>query len=291
MRTCSQVFINKSKRSFFPRYSTNSHVMAKGIELKDVVNRLESYASSSLAENWDNVGLLVEPSSPHCVRRLFLTNDLTEDVLDEAIEKSANLILSYHPPIFSSIKRITQGGWKNRILIKAIENRIAIYSPHTSYDAVKGGVNDWLVSCFQGDVSPITPSADDLENGMGRICLLANPLNINEVIDKVKEHLQLPHIRVAFPNPHPELISSIASCAGSGATVLRNAKADLYLTGEMSHHDTLDAVAKEKTVILCEHSNTERGFLKTLKRKLDSIMEDNIEIIISEVDKDPLVIV
>lgn len=263
----------------------------EGLALKDVVNRLESYASSSLAESWDNVGLLVEPSPPHQVRRIFLTNDLTEDVLDEAKNKQADLIVSYHPPIFSSVKRITQSAWKNRILIKSIENRIAIYSPHTSYDAIKGGVNDWLLSCFDGEVTPVTPSADDPENGMGRICRLKTPLHIDEVIHTVKTHLGLSHLRVAYPSPRVEMISSIGSCAGSGASVLRNVSTDLYLTGEMSHHETLDAVANKRTVILCEHSNTERGFLRTLKPILEKLMEEKVGIDVSQVDKDPLIVV
>lgn len=116
------------------------------MELKTVVRKLNKFAPTTLAESWDNVGLLVEPTPPHEVKTLFLTNDLTEEVLEEAIEKDANMILSYHPPIFSALKRLTMRNEKERIIVKAIEKRIAIYSPHTSYDAVEGGVNDWLSS-------------------------------------------------------------------------------------------------------------------------------------------------
>lgn len=295
-RTISRILSIKPLISFTKKrasMSSQATGSSGGLHLQDVVNRLESYAPTSLAESWDNVGLLLEPSSPHFVRRIFLTNDLTEDVLEEAKEKSADLVLSYHPPIFSSIKRITQDAWKNRIIVKAIENRIAIYSPHTSYDAVNGGVNDWLISCFQGSVTPITPSAgDDSGNGMGRICKLDAPQHIDTVIQTVKTHLGLSHVRVAFPSPRQEQIGSIASCAGSGASLLRDIDADLYLTGEMSHHECLDAVAKKRTVVLCEHSNTERGFLKaTLKPTLWKIMEEKVEIVVSCLDKDPLVVV
>lgn len=109
-----------------------------GVPLHEVIQKLNQHASPSLAESWDNVGLLVEPSSPHRVRKLFLTNDLTEDVLEEAVNSSADCILSYHPPIFKGIKRITQDQWKDRLVVKCLENRIAIYSPHTAYDVVKG---------------------------------------------------------------------------------------------------------------------------------------------------------
>lgn len=132
----SLLFTQQSKRLMSGQVITNT--ADTGLPLKEVLHQLQEYASPSIAEGWDNVGLLLEPSSPHTVKHLFLTNDLTEDVLDEAVSKKADLILSYHPPIFSSIKRITQEAWKNRLIIKCLENRIAIYSPHTSYDVVKG---------------------------------------------------------------------------------------------------------------------------------------------------------
>ena len=99
-------------------------------------------------DSWDNVGLLVEPSPPLTISTMFLTNDLTEPVMEEAIEKKANLILSYHPPIFSALKCLTQRTWKERIIVKCLENKIAVYSPHTTYDAVKDGLTDWLISPF-----------------------------------------------------------------------------------------------------------------------------------------------
>ena len=135
--------------------------MSDGILLQDVVKRLGEFACTKLAEKWDNVGLLVEPSGSHKVKKILLTNDLTQAVLEEAVQKSVNMIISYHPPIFVPLKRLSQGNWKERIITKCIEKRIAIYSPHTSYDAIKGGVNDWLVQCFgPGDVKPIIQSFD-----------------------------------------------------------------------------------------------------------------------------------
>ena len=122
--------------------------VTEGVSLSEVVRRLDENAPLSIAESWDNVGLLLEPSSPHIVKHLFLTNDLTESVLDEALEKGANMVLSYHPPIFSSVKRITQDKWKDRLIVKCLEHRIAIYSPHTSYDSVKGVALKFLFLVF-----------------------------------------------------------------------------------------------------------------------------------------------
>jgi putative NIF3 family GTP cyclohydrolase 1 type 2 len=79
---------------------------------------------------------------------MFITNDLTEPVLNEAIKLGVNLIVSYHPAIFYPLKRLTQSEWKERSVIKLIENRIALYSPHTTWDCVDGGMNDWLINVF-----------------------------------------------------------------------------------------------------------------------------------------------
>ena len=118
------------------------------MDLKKVVRQLESLAPTSLAASWDNVGLLVEPSPPHTVTQIMLTNDLTSAVMAEALEKKVDMILSYHPPIFTPLKRLRQGLWKERLVVQCVENRIALYSPHTAYDCFQGGTGDWLVSPF-----------------------------------------------------------------------------------------------------------------------------------------------
>lgn len=87
-------------------------------------------------------------------------------------------------------------------------------------------------------------------------------------------------------------IQSVAVCAGSGGKVLAGVKADLYLTGEMSHHEILAAVAMGTSVITCNHSNTERGFLKSsFKTTLEQLLGENVTVLLSEVDADPLKVV
>ena len=88
------------------------------------------------------------------------------------------------------------------------------------------------------------------------------------------------------------MVATIAVCAGSGGSLLKNCNADLWITGEMSHHEVLDAVHANNTVILCEHSNTERGYLNDVFcEKLSNMLENKVQIEVSKSDKDPLVIV
>lgn len=83
-----------------------------GLKLSDVVQFLTSFGPLSLAESWDNVGLLVEPSTQTSIKKVFLTIDLTEAVLREALSAKCNMIIAYHPPIFQPLKRITSEKWK-----------------------------------------------------------------------------------------------------------------------------------------------------------------------------------
>ncbi|XP_066135847.1 NIF3-like protein 1 isoform X2 [Saccopteryx bilineata] len=350
------------------------------MDLKTLLSSLNDFASLSFAESWDNVGLLVEPSPPHTVNTLFLTNDLTEEVMEEALQKKADFILSYHPPIFQPMKRVTWKTWKERLVVRALENRVAVYSPHTAYDAAPQGVNSWLakglgictsrpihpskapnhpgegthrvefnvsrtqdvdkvISTVRGisDVSVTSFSARTngeeqtrislncsqqaliqvvaflsqnrqlyqkteilslekpllLNTGMGRLCTLDESVSLATMIERIKRHLKLSHVRLALGvgRTLESPVKVVALCAGSGSSVLQGAEADLYLTGEMSHHNVLDAASQGINVILCEHSNTERGFLSDLRDMLSAHLENKINIIQSETDRDPLQVV
>ena len=91
--------------------------------------------------------------------------------------------------------------------------------------------------------------------------------------------------------PGDGTVSSVAVGAGSGSSVLRNVRTDLYVTGEMSHHEVLDAVYNGTSVILCDHSNTERGYLSVLKTRLENTLESDVHVLVSTVDTDPIKVV
>jgi len=123
----------------------------------DVRTALESFAPPSLSESWDNVGLLVGADG-WSAERVLLTIDLTERVLEEAIAARVGLVITYHPPIFAPLKRITDAPGKERIVLGAARAGIAIHCPHTALDACAGGVNDWLAEGLgRGDVRALGP--------------------------------------------------------------------------------------------------------------------------------------
>lgn len=202
--------------------------------------------------------------------------------MHEAIFKRSNLIISYHPPIFTGLKRITQKTWKERIVALCLENKIALYSPHTSWDCVRNGVNDWLIEAMPIKTSkPVIPHQSDDNVGAGRIADLSEILTVRDAIDKIKRYTQLNNLQVGLgvKSTLDSEVRSVAVCAGSGSTVLKNVKADLVISGEMSHHEVLDINHKNITVILLNHSNSERGYLNTFKGILtESLNNDQIKV-------------
>ena len=113
------------------------------MKIADAVNYLEEFAPASTAEDFDNVGLLVgNPDNP--LTGILITLDTIEEVVEEAIQKNCNLIVSFHPIIFSGLKKLTGKDYVERTVIKAIQNNIAIYAIHTALDNHPQGVNKMI---------------------------------------------------------------------------------------------------------------------------------------------------
>ena len=241
---------------------------------------MEEIAPLELAEDWDNPGLLIEPLTPRDIQKVQLTIDLTEAVAREAVHKKADAIITYHPLFFGGLKRLDQSNPQARSAMRLIENGIAVYSPHTALDAAPGGVNDWLADALgDGDLYCA-------EEGGARIVELATPVKLPTLGKHLQNFLNIPLVQTAKANDRA--IKTIALCAGAGISALSDLQADCFLTGEMKHHDVLGTVERGTSVILCGHTETERGYLKILRKRLLAETENAIKIIISSADANPL---
>ncbi|MBA3647540.1 MAG: Nif3-like dinuclear metal center hexameric protein [Chitinophagales bacterium] len=110
------------------------------MKLKEIITCLEKFAPPALQESYDNAGLIAgSPDSE--ISSALLCLDCTEEVMDEAIAAQCNLVIAHHPIIFSGLKKITGTSYIERVIIKAIENKIAIYAAHTNLDNMRNGVN------------------------------------------------------------------------------------------------------------------------------------------------------
>jgi dinuclear metal center YbgI/SA1388 family protein len=260
-------------------------------EIVQVLEVLESIAPLRLAADWDNVGLLVEGERE--VHRIVLCIDLTELVLAEAIGQGADLVVAYHPPIFQGLTRFTSS--TGRVLQRAIRAGLHVYSPHSALDAAADGMTDWLIRAV-GEIyglAPVLPDARDPGLGAGRTATLRTPAPLPEVVARIKRYLGLGMVRVASQSFHtqgePELIHTVAACPGAGSDIVGRVRdADLVLTGEMRHHEVLARIARGTTVVLTDHTNSERGFLPILARRLAERLP-GVSVSVSGVDRDPLV--
>lgn len=115
------------------------------IKHKQVFHFLEEWAPKRLAFDWDRVGLQVGSEDAE-TKKIMITLDVLEDVVDEAIENNVNLILSHHPLIFKPLKQIDFSSPKGKVLQKLIKHQITVYTAHTNLDIADGGVNDMLAN-------------------------------------------------------------------------------------------------------------------------------------------------
>lgn len=284
------------------------------IVVKSVCKALERIAPLRLAEPWDKVGLIIESPVPRSdAKRVVLTIDLTTAVLEETLKVPTALVITYHPPLFKPITSLTLADPLQASLLKLSAAGTSVFCPHSSLDATWGGINDWLADGVMGP-QKTTAKVDILgepkgeAGGAGRIVTLDEPIPIEELVQRVKKHLSLSQVDVGRPLVQKP-IKTIAVCAGSGGSLFSGVDADVYFTGEMQHHDVLGAVARGRYVILCGHTNTERGYLPILAKKLSDtlselardessnglsreerieIEKNQLDIHISEADKHPL---
>jgi dinuclear metal center YbgI/SA1388 family protein len=257
------------------------------MKLLDAIESLENIAPLEYAEAWDNVGLLINPLRTRSVKKVLLTIDLTEAVADEAITGKTDLIVAYHPILFRPSSRLDADNAYDRTVMKLIQKNIAVYSPHTALDAVIGGVNDWLADGVgEGEVSVLQP-IENSDAGQGRLVELKKTVKLKTLAQRIKKHLALTNLRLASA-AEDSPIQTVALCAGAGTDAFKGIRADCYLTGEMSHHNVLAATLNGAHVILCEHTNTERGYLPVFAKILAKALGNGVDISISEIDSDPI---
>ncbi|KAI0007888.1 NGG1p interacting factor 3 [Xylariaceae sp. FL0662B] len=286
-----------------------------------VVTAMRTLFPEELADSaWDNTGLLlgeaplsssgnVESKSRGTV---LLTNDLTAEVVDEALAEGAKMIICYHPVIFRPLKSLTTKDPMQTLLLRLAAERVSVYCPHTAMDAASGGLNDWLCDIILAHetqvkrtvVQPISRPLPEGHQGTGygRTVELSQPVDLPTLLKRLSVGLGgQRYAMVALPPAFRDLantleISKVAVCAGSGADILKDTDAQVLVTGEMAHHYALRHTQLGQIVITVFHSNSERRYLESrLKPMLDVELETtpygNTRVIVSKADRDPFEII
>ena len=182
--------------------------------LQDIINIIESVAPLSYQEAWDNSGLQVGDRNAE-IHAALLTVDVTESIVDEAIEKHCDFIISHHPLLFRGLKQLTGSTPQERCVEKAIRNGIAIYSSHTSMDAYVHGVSGRIAEKLGiTDYKILCPSSQDEQVGLGVIGEMPTPMKSEDFVHHVQEVFGCSLRYVAACQ---EEVKRIAICGGAGA--------------------------------------------------------------------------
>jgi dinuclear metal center YbgI/SA1388 family protein len=272
------------------------------MKVTDALGVLDSLAPLRYAASWDNVGLLVgDPSAD--VARVLVAVDYTEAVAEEARALGAALVVAYHPPMFAAVKRVPH----DALWADAVRRGVALYTMHTALDATPGGTNDVLAdACGMSSERrrPVEPAGGVEPEGVGqgRIGDVASSgtggaslATRRELVAKLKKALSLDRVMVAGPLDAPAPLRRVAVAAGSGGELLAPALrmgADVFVTGELRHHDALEAARRGATVVATLHSNSERAGVRAFAARLASALAPHaVQVTASARDADPFTFV
>lgn len=245
---------------------------------------LEQICPSDLAEDWDNSGLQLN-SKYHDVSKVLVALEITDDVIDEALEKNADMIVTHHPLIFKPVRCIDDNDANGRYLNRLIRGGISVYSCHTSFDVMNGGNNDYLgtvlglveIEPFENEsicrkgVTPVEISFADFARRAAQI------------LDVSENHFRM----VGDAN---RSICTVGWCTGAGAEYLSVAAeegCDLFITGDVKYHEAQAARTLDLCVLDAGHYGTEKIFVDNMAQMLES--KTNCEILRSKIDINPFI--
>ncbi len=232
------------------------------VTVKEIANLLDELIPQHLAEDWDNVGLLLGRKNKQ-VKRIMLALDLTKDVVEQAVTKKADMIITHHPAIFKKLRRVVDSDWQQELILTLAEKGIAVYSAHTNLDCVSAGVNDVLAKLLKlEDIDAL-----DSESGLGRIGI-AKATSLEEFAKQVKNVLKADYVTIGDAG---KTVQRVAVCGGAGSDLIEIALAkgaDTLVTGDVKYHSAQQAVFSGLNIIDAGHQPTELPVLDKLADRL-----------------------
>ena len=229
----------------------------KTAELVRIIDELAPFA---LAEEWDNVGVLVGDGEAE-VTGIVLCVDATDAVIEKAIRENCSVILSHHPLMFGGVKRLCEDAFEARLLRKLIRSDINLIAAHTNLDEADGGVEDSLAAALGIQV--------DVKERFIRCGTVAQQ-TAGDLVLTAKQFL---NPQAMFYGDHNREIRRVAVSCGGGGDFFREALkmgADVFVTGEMKHHERIEAQGCGMDVIIAGHEETEFVVLEPLKKRLEA---------------------
>ncbi len=219
---------------------SDGNLRSVSLTVADLVRTLEDHYDPTWAESWDAVGLVCGDPAADVGRVMFAVDPVTE-VVDEALEWGADLIVTHHPLLLRPVNGVPATTPKGRIIHRLITGGAALYTAHTNADVADPGVSDALARAvgLTGPTRPLSPSADDPRRGLGRVGELPAPLTLREFADAAAAGLPPTATGLRIAGDPDALVRTVAVCGGAGDSLLgaaRAAGADVYLTADLRHH-------------------------------------------------------
>lgn len=229
---------------------------------EEVIRRLEELSPVFYAESWDNPGLLAGRYDKE-IKKIYIALDATTEVVEDAKRCGADMLLTHHPLIFKGIKKVNSEDFIGRRILALLQADICYYAMHTNFD-VRGMADAAAerLALSQGRVLDITYEKDGMTEGIGRIGDLEQPMSLDACAQFVKQAFGIEWVKV-FGGADRQ-VQTVAVCPGSGKSVIGAAlsgKSDVLITGDIDHHDGIDALERGMAVIDAGHFGLEQIFV------------------------------
>lgn len=277
----------------------NGTVEATGaVTLGTIQLAVEELWPESLAEDWDEVGLVAGHPAAE-VHRVMFAVDPTIDVIEEAIDFGAELLITHHPLLLKGVTSVAANTAKGKAVHRLIESGTALMTVHTNGDSAVGGVSDVLADALGlQNVAPLTPAANGLpEEGIGRVGDLEEVLTLGDFAARVFGILPSVAGGVRVSGDRDGLIRRVAVCGGAGDSLfgeVRASNADVYVTADLRHHPASEAreaaVNDRPYLIDVSHFASEWLWLPAAAEALGNVLTDqghDVEIRVSTTNSDP----
>ncbi len=246
---------------------------------KDIMSAIEETYPRSAALDFDNVGLQAGRTTKE-VSKILLALDATSSVIELAEKSQADMLITHHPLIFSPLKSITDQDFIGRRILRLIQDDIAYYAMHTNYDVLgMAKLSERVLQLKETEVLDVTGEFDGISEGIGRVGMLETSMTLGAFSEYVKDKLQLDNVKV-FGSLEGK-VKKVAISPGSGKSEIVPAlkhQVDVLVTGDIGHHEGLDAVEQGLSIIDAGHYGTEYMFVEDMKTYL-SLRYPEIQII------------
>lgn len=244
------------------------------MKLETIIKLLEEFAPPQLKEEWDNVGLMLGHPDWD-IQKCYVALDITDQVIDCAVQNGCNLIVTHHPFIMGGLTCVNLKEEKGHQIAKLLSHRIAVYSMHTNFDSCQGGVNDCL--CEALGLSDYHVD----EPAIYRKGVLKEEMSLRDFITLVKDQLRVSYVN--YTGDLNRTVKTVAVVGGSGGSMVSLMKdCDVYLTGEAKYHEYQFAQSLGLNMITAGHFETENPTLEKIRNLLGEL---DLEVVIHEVHR------